>query len=55
VKQFVELGGDHIILVGKVLHAQAENERLDAIRPLLHDSGGRFRNIGKEIILERRQ
>ncbi len=55
VKQFVELGGDHIILVGKVLHAQAEEGGLDAIRPLLHDSGGSFRNIGKEIILKRRR
>ena len=55
VKQFVELGGDHVILVGRVLHAQAEDGGLDAIRPLLHDSGERFRDIGKEVILKRRR
>ena len=55
VKQFVELNGDHIILVGEVLHAEAEAGGLDAIRPLLHDSGEKFRSIGKEIVLKRRR
>jgi flavin reductase (DIM6/NTAB) family NADH-FMN oxidoreductase RutF len=55
VKQFVELDGDHVILVGRVLHVQAEDGGLDAIRPLLHDSGEKFRSIGKEIVLKRRR
>ena len=55
VKQFVELAGDHIILVGEVLYAAAEEGGLDAIRPLLHDSGEKFRSIGKEIVLKRRR
>jgi hypothetical protein len=36
------------------LHAEAEEGGLDEIRPLLHDAGEKFRNIGKEIILKRR-
>jgi flavin reductase (DIM6/NTAB) family NADH-FMN oxidoreductase RutF len=55
VKQFVELGGDHVILVGEVLHVEAEDGGLDAIRPLLHDSGEKFRGIGREIILKRKE
>ncbi len=54
VKQFVELPGDHIILVGEVVYAEAE-EGLDRIKPLLHDSGGKFRTIGDEITLQRRK
>ena len=46
--------GDHVILVGEVLHAEAE-EGLDDINPILHDSGEKFRSIGKEIILKRRR
>ena len=52
--QFVELKGNGVILVGEVLHAEAE-AGLDKIMPLLHVSGDRFRGIGKEIILERRK
>lgn len=55
VKQFVELDGDHVILVGEVVHAETEEGGLDNIRPLLHDSEERFRIIGKEIILKRRR
>ncbi len=54
VNQFIELRGDHVILVGEVLHAEAE-EGLEVINPLLHDSGEKFRSIGKEIVLERRR
>ena len=43
-----------MILVGEVLHAEAE-ERLDDINPILHDSGEKFRSIGKETILKRRR
>ncbi len=43
-----------MILVGEVLHAEAEEEGLNNINPLLHDSGEKFRNIGKEITLKRR-
>jgi flavin reductase (DIM6/NTAB) family NADH-FMN oxidoreductase RutF len=53
VNRFIELEGDHVILVGEVLHAEAE-ERLDDVNPILHDSGEKFRSIGKEIILKRR-
>ena len=55
VNQFIELGGDHMILVGEVLHAEAEEGGLDGINPLLHDSGEKFRSIGKELVLERRR
>ncbi|MGD0422280.1 MAG: flavin reductase family protein [Candidatus Bathyarchaeia archaeon] len=55
VKQFIELSGDHLILVGEVVHAEAKQTGLDDIDPLLHDGGGRFRTIGKQIILERQQ
>lgn len=53
VAQFLGYDGDHIILVGKVVYAEAEEGGLDAIKPLLHDSGEKFRKIGKEIILKR--
>jgi len=55
VSQFVELNGGRLILVGEVLHAETEEGGLDKVRPLLHVSGGRFRSIGKEIVLERRR
>ena len=55
VKQFIELEGDHLILVGEVLHAEAKQTGLDNIKPLLHDGGERFRTIGKQIILKREQ
>ena len=54
VEQFVELKGDHIILVGKVLYAESEGG-VDEINPLLHDSGEKFRTVGKQIILKRGQ
>ncbi len=53
VTKFLEYDGDHIILVGGVVHAEAEEGGLDKINPLLHDSGEKFRNVGKEIILKR--
>jgi flavin reductase (DIM6/NTAB) family NADH-FMN oxidoreductase RutF len=52
--KFLEYGGDHIILVGEVLHAEAE-ERLEERNPLLHDSGEKFRVIGEQIPLKRRK
>ena len=54
VDSFVELRGDHVILVGEVLHAESEKGGLDKIQPLLHDSGERFRLVGKKITLKRR-
>jgi len=58
MRQFVELEGDHSILVGEVVYAEAEGEGgepdLDKIRPLLHHGGEKFRKIGREIILKRR-
>jgi flavin reductase (DIM6/NTAB) family NADH-FMN oxidoreductase RutF len=54
VSQFIELNGGRFILVGEVLHAETEEGGLDRIRPLLHVSGGRFRSIGKETVLERK-
>ena len=53
VTQFLEYSGDHIILVGEVVYAEAEEDGLDAINPLLHDSGEKFRSVGREIILKR--
>jgi flavin reductase (DIM6/NTAB) family NADH-FMN oxidoreductase RutF len=54
VTEFLEYGGDHVILVGKVIHAEAE-ENLEEINPLLHDSGEKFRKIGEELILTRKK
>jgi len=55
VTQVVELKGDHLILIGEVLHAGIQQGGLDSVRPLLHDGGGRFRAIGREIILKRQR
>ena len=55
VNRFVELDGGHVLLVGEVLQAEAEHEGLDEIKPLLHVSRGRFRGVGREIVLERRR
>jgi len=52
--KYLEYGGDHLILVGEVVHAQAEAS-LEKINPLLHDSGEKFRRIGKEITLNRKK
>ncbi len=54
VSAFLEYGGDHVILVGEVVHAQAE-ATLDEISPLLHASGEKFRKIGEEITLKRKK
>jgi len=55
VSKLVELNGGRVILVGEVLHAEAEEGGLDRVRPLLHVSGGKFRSVGREIVLERRK
>jgi flavin reductase (DIM6/NTAB) family NADH-FMN oxidoreductase RutF len=55
VTRFLEYDGDHVIMVGKVVHAEAEEGGLDEINPLLHDSGEKFRNISKEMILKRKK
>jgi flavin reductase (DIM6/NTAB) family NADH-FMN oxidoreductase RutF len=54
VTKFLEYDGDHVILVGEVIHAQAESS-LEEINPLLHDSGEKFRRIGEEITLNRKK
>jgi flavin reductase (DIM6/NTAB) family NADH-FMN oxidoreductase RutF len=54
LKRFFEPeGSDHIIVMGEVVAAESMGD-LDDIRPLLHDSGEKFRTIGKEIILKRK-
>ena len=50
--RFLEYNGDHVILVGEVIHAQAKGN-LEEIDPLLHDSGEKFRRIGQELTLDR--
>ncbi len=52
--RFLACDGDHVILVGRIVHAEAEGD-LDEINPMLHDSGEKFRNIGKEITLNRKK
>jgi flavin reductase (DIM6/NTAB) family NADH-FMN oxidoreductase RutF len=52
VTRFLEYNGDHVILVGEVIHAQAKGN-LEEIDPLLHDSGEKFRRIGQELTLDR--
>jgi flavin reductase (DIM6/NTAB) family NADH-FMN oxidoreductase RutF len=52
--RFLEYDGDHVILVGEVVHAEAE-ENLEERNPLLHDSEEKFRTIGKQIMLKRRK
>lgn len=52
--KFLEYDGDHVILVGEVVCAQAE-ATLEEIDPLLHNQGEKFRKIGEEIILSRRK
>jgi flavin reductase (DIM6/NTAB) family NADH-FMN oxidoreductase RutF len=52
--KFLEYDGDHLILVGEVVHAEAE-QNLEERNPLLHDSGEKFRTIGKQIMLKRRK
>ena len=55
VTRFLEYDGDHLLLVGEVVYAEAEEGGLDEINPLFHDSGEKFRTIGKEIILKRKK
>jgi flavin reductase (DIM6/NTAB) family NADH-FMN oxidoreductase RutF len=55
VIQFIELSGDHLILIGEILYAEAKHTDLDIIRPLLHDDGEKFRSVGKQIIFKRQQ
>jgi flavin reductase (DIM6/NTAB) family NADH-FMN oxidoreductase RutF len=52
--RFLEYDGDHVVLVGEVVHAEAEGG-LDEINPLLHDSGEEFRNVGEKITLRRKR
>ena len=52
--KFLEYDGDHVILVGEVVHAEAE-ATLEEINPLLHNSGEKFRRIGDEITLKRKK
>jgi flavin reductase (DIM6/NTAB) family NADH-FMN oxidoreductase RutF len=52
VKTFLEFGGSHLIMVGEIVHAQAEEGGLEKIDPLLHESGFNFRAIGREITLK---
>jgi flavin reductase (DIM6/NTAB) family NADH-FMN oxidoreductase RutF len=55
VDGFLQPRGDHVILVGEVLHAEAVEGGLEAVRPLLHDSGEKFRAVGREITLKRKR
>ena len=52
--KFLEFDGDHVMLVGEVVHAEAE-ENLEERNPLLHDSGEKFRTIGAPLTLKRRK
>jgi flavin reductase (DIM6/NTAB) family NADH-FMN oxidoreductase RutF len=54
VTKFLEYEGDHVILVGEVIHSQAKGS-LEEINPLLHDSGEKFRTIGEELTLNRKK
>jgi flavin reductase (DIM6/NTAB) family NADH-FMN oxidoreductase RutF len=54
VTKFLEYDGDHVVLVGEVVHAEAEGG-LDEVGPLLHDSGEEFRTVGKKISLKRKK
>ena len=54
VTKFLDYDGDHVVLVGEVVHAEAEGG-LDEISPLLHDSGEEFRTVGKKITLRRKK
>ncbi len=50
--KLLEFDGDHVILVGEVVHAEG-GASLEEITPLLHDSGNKFRKLGPEITLKR--
>lgn len=53
-KKLLEYDGDHLILVGEIVYAQAK-ETLDQVDPLLHVSGETFRKIGKQLFIKRRK
>jgi flavin reductase (DIM6/NTAB) family NADH-FMN oxidoreductase RutF len=55
VNPFMKLKGNRLILVGKVLHAEVEKLGLDTTKPLLHESGEKFRSIGKKLVFKRRR
>jgi len=55
VRRFVELDGDHLILVGEVVHAEGDELGVNGIRPLLHEWNEKFRAVGTEIVLQRRR
>ena len=55
VREIIEVPySDHILLIGEVVAAGSAGS-LDDIRPLMHDSGNRFRPVGKEMTLDRRK
>jgi flavin reductase (DIM6/NTAB) family NADH-FMN oxidoreductase RutF len=54
VTKFLEYDGDHVVLVGRVIHAETEGG-LNEIGPLLHDSGEEFRTVGEKITLQRKK
>lgn len=55
LKEIIEVeSSDHVILVGEVVSAESSGG-LEEIRPLMHDSGERFRSVGKEIVLNRKR
>ena len=51
-EKILEYEGDHVILVGEIVHAQAQ-ETIDQVDPILHVSGEKFRRIGNQITLKR--
>lgn len=57
VNQFVELADDQLLMVGEVLYAEAEGSNgeidLDSVKPLLHEAAGKFRGLGRSIVLKR--
>ena len=57
VNQFVELADDQLLMVGEVLYAEAEGKNgeidLDTVKPLLHETAGKFRGLGRPIVLDR--
>ncbi len=57
VNQFIELADDQLLMVGEVLCAETEGKNgefdLDAVKPLLHEADGKFRGLGRSIVLKR--
>jgi flavin reductase (DIM6/NTAB) family NADH-FMN oxidoreductase RutF len=53
VKDIIEIpDSDHVLVIGEVVKAESI-DRIENIKPLMHDSGESFRGLGKEIIIER--